>query len=55
MTVTWCVGGRHYSNTNNKIEYEKLNPKTEKLGKIINRKCSICGLSKYKTFYYEND
>ena len=39
MTKTWCVGGRHYSNTNNKIENEKVNPKTQKLVKIIKRKC----------------
>ena len=29
MTKTWCVGGRHYSNTNNISEYEKKNPKTK--------------------------
>ena len=23
MTKTWCVGGRHYSRTNNKTVYEK--------------------------------
>ena len=23
MTKTWCVGRKHYSNTNNIIEYEK--------------------------------
>ena len=36
MTKTWCVGGSHYSdNNNNKIENEKVNPKTKKIVKII--------------------
>ena len=35
MTKTWCVGGRHHSNTNNLVENEKVNPKTKKLSKII--------------------
>ena len=43
MRKTCCVGGRHYSDTVNKTVYEKLNPKTKKLVKIIKRKCSICG------------
>ena len=43
MTKTWCVGGRHYSNTNNLIQYEKANPGTKKIVKIIKRKCSYCG------------
>ena len=28
MTKTSCLGGCHYSNTNNIIEYEKVNPRT---------------------------
>ena len=24
MTKTWCVGGKHYSNTNNISQYEKV-------------------------------
>ena len=43
MTKTWCVGGRHYSNTSSIIEYEKVNPKTKKLVKIVKSICSICG------------
>ena len=31
MTKTWCVGARHKSNTNNNIEHEKVNPRTERL------------------------
>ena len=42
----WCVGGRHYGNTNIVIEYEKRNPKTKKLVKIIRGICSICGRNK---------
>ena len=30
MTKTWCVGGKHYSKTNNIIECQKVNPKTKK-------------------------
>ena len=45
MTTTWCVGGRHKSDTNNIIEYKKFNPRTKKLVKIIkdvfkNAECS---------------
>ena len=47
---TWCVGGRHYSNTNNIYEYEKVNPKTKKLVKITKGTCSICGRNKSQTF-----
>ena len=35
MTKTWCVGGKQYSNTDNIIEYEKVNPRTKKLVKIV--------------------
>ena len=34
MTKTWCVGGKHYSNTNNITQYEKVNPKTKNLLKL---------------------
>ena len=50
MTKTWCVGGRHYSDTVNKNVYEKFNPKTKKLVKIIKGTCSICGRNKSQTF-----
>ena len=50
MTKTWCVGGRHMSNTNNIVEYEKVNPKTKKLVKIIKGSCSICGRNKSQIF-----
>ena len=46
MTKTWCVGGRHMSNTNNIVEYEKGNPRTKKLIKVIKGKCSICNRNK---------
>ena len=35
MTNTWCVGRKHYSNTNNITQNEKKNPKTHKIVKII--------------------
>ena len=50
MTKTWCVGGRHKSNTNNIIEYEKVNPRTRKLVKIIEGTCTICGRNKPQIF-----
>ena len=50
MEQTWCVGGRHKSNTNNFIEYEKVNPRTERLVKIIKGSCSICGRNKSEIF-----
>ena len=47
---TYCLGGRHYSNTNIIIEFKKINPKTLKLNKNINGTCSICGRNKSQTF-----
>ena len=60
MTKIWCVGGRHYSESNNENVYEKLNPKTKKL-KVIKGKCDICGrnksqiLTKFFTNHKVND
>ena len=50
MTKTWCVGGRHYSNTVNQSAYEKRNATTEKLLKNITGTCSICGCNKSQFF-----
>ena len=50
MTKTWCVGGKDKSNTNNIIEYEKVNPKTKKLVKLMKGTCSICGRKKSQIF-----
>ena len=50
MTKTWCVGGKHYSNTNSKTQYEKVNPKNKKLVKIIKGTCSFCGRNKSQIF-----
>ena len=50
MTKTWCVGGRHYSNTKNITVYEKRNPKTKKLVTIIKGICSICSRNKSPIF-----
>ena len=46
--VCWCGG--HYSNTNKKIEYEKVNPKINTLVKVFKGKCSICNRNKSQTF-----
>ena len=50
MTKSYCLGGRHYSNTNNITQYEKVNSKTKKLVKVIKGTCSICGRSKSQIF-----
>ena len=50
MTKTYCLGGRHMSNTKNITQYEKVNPKTKKLVKIIKGTCSICDHNKSQTF-----
>ena len=50
MTRTWCVGGKHKSDTQSVIEYEKVNPRTKKLVKIIKGTCSICGRNKSQIF-----
>ena len=41
MAKTWCVGGKHYSYTNNITQYEKVNPRTKKLIKIVKGSCSV--------------
>ena len=50
MTMTWCVGGKHYSNTNNITEYEKVNPRNKKLVKVIKGTCDICNRNKSQIF-----
>ena len=50
MAKTYCLGGRHYSDTINIIEYEKVNPKTKKLIKIIKGNCSICNRNKSQIY-----
>ena len=55
MTKTWCVGVKHYSNTNNISQYEKMNPSTEKLVKVKKGVCDICGRNKSQIFTKVND
>ena len=50
MTKTYCLGGCHYSNTNNITQYEKVNPKNKKLVRVIKGTCSICGRNKSQIF-----
>ena len=50
MTKTWCVGGRHKSNTNYIVEYEKVNPRNKKVVIVFKGKCSICGRKKSQIF-----
>ena len=50
MTKTWCVGGRNKNNTSKISEYEKVNPRTKKLVKIIKGKGDICGRDKSQIF-----
>ena len=47
---SYCLGGRHFSETVKENVYEKVNPKTRKLVKIINRNCNICGRNKSQIF-----
>ena len=51
MTKTWCVGGKHYINTNNITQYEKVNPRTKKLVQVIKGTCSVCGRNKTQFFF----
>ena len=46
MTKTWCVGGNNCFSTGKITQYEKFNPKIEKLVKIIKGTCSICSRDK---------
>ena len=50
MTKTYCLGGRHYSKTINITQYEKINPKTKKLVKVIKGTCTICSRNKSQIF-----
>ena len=50
MIKMWCVGGKHYSNTNKITQYGKVNPKNKKLVKIIEGKCAICNRNKSLIF-----
>ena len=50
MSETYCLGGRHYSDTVNQNIYEKRNPKTHKIVKIIKDTCGICGRNKSQIF-----
>ena len=45
-----CLRGRHYSQTVNKIIFEKVNPMIKKLDEIIKGRCSLCGRSKSQIF-----
>ena len=50
MTLSWCVGGKHKSKTINQNVYEKVNPRTKKLVKVVKGNCSICGRNKSQIF-----
>ena len=50
MSKTFCLGGRQYSNTNNIVEYEKVNRRTKKLVKVIKGTCTTCGRNKSQFF-----
>ena len=55
MTKTYCLGGRHMSNTNTIVEHEKVNLRIKKLVQIIKGTCSICGRNKSQVFSNIND
>ena len=50
MTKTYCLRGRHYSDTINITQYAKVNPRTKKLVKIIKGRCSVCNRNKSQIF-----
>ena len=50
MKETSCLGERHYSNTNIKNEYEKINPEIQKNFKAKRGECDICGRAKSQIF-----
>ena len=52
MTLSWCVGAKK-SQTLNQNVFEKINPRTKKLVKILKGSCSICGRNESQFFYYE--
>ena len=47
---SYCLGGRHYSQTLNQNVFEKVNPRTKKFVKNIKGTCSICGRNKSQIF-----
>ena len=47
---TYCLGGRHYSNTKNITECEKVDPKTNKVVKNIRGSFDIYGRNKPQVF-----
>ena len=47
---SYCLGGRHHSQTLNQNVFENVNPRTKKLDKIIKGKCSNCGRNKSQIF-----
>ena len=47
---SYCLGGRHFSQTLNQTVYEKVNPRTKKLVKFFKGTCSICGRKKSQIF-----
>ena len=46
----FCLEGHRYSQTRNQNVYKKVNPKTQKVVKIIKSTCTICGRNKSQTF-----
>ena len=47
---SYRLGGRHFSQIGYENVYEKVNPKTKKLVKIIIGTCSVCGCNKSQIF-----
>ena len=47
---TYCLGGRHYSQTVIKNTFEKVKPKTKNPFKKIKGTCSICGRNQSQIF-----
>ena len=46
---TYCVEGRHKSNTIDIVEYQKIKPKTKNVVKVRKGKSDNCGQSESQT------
>ena len=48
MTKKYCLGGRHYSNTNNITQNEKVNPKLKNSSKLSKELVVFAGETNHK-------
>ena len=51
----YCLGGRHFSRTVNQNVYGKVNPKTQKVVRVIKGICNNCGRNKSQIYTLLNE